>query len=311
MYRIMTGTLALLVIAVTGCSDELTTTSETTMLASVTPAGGETGVSVNTTVEVEFTHPMQMGMEAYAALHEGGMSQPLAQGDWRWSDDMMHLMFHGDQPLMAGMDYTIHLGGGMLDADGSVIDMEPGLQHMGGHWATAAMMGGMMNGLNMMGEGWQHENGSFGMGFVFSTASAAALTSVVPAAGEMGVDPNTPIEIEFTHPMQMGMQMYVALHEGGPNGPTVEGSWTWSSDMMHLTFEHTEPLESQMDNTIHIGGGMRDAEGNPIDWESGLQHMGGEWCTADMLGGMMNHMMGQGWMHENGTYGMGFTFRTG
>jgi hypothetical protein len=301
-----------LVITVTGCSNELTTASETTTLASVTPAGGETGVDVNTPIEVGFTRPMQMGMEMYAALHEGEMSEPLAHGDWSWSDDMMHLMFHGDQPLMAGMDYTIHLGGGIRDADGNLLDWEPGFQHMGGHWATAEMMGGMMNGLNMMGEGWQHENGSFGMGFVFSTASVAALTAVVPAGGEMGVDPNTPISIEFTHPMQMGMEMYVALHRGGPQGPVMEGMWTWSSDMMRLGFQHSEPLEHGMDYTIHLGGGMRDAEGNPIDWEPGLQQMGGEWCTADMLGGMMqnSHMMGPRWMHENGTYGMGFTFTT-
>jgi hypothetical protein len=144
------------------------------------------------------------------------------------------------------------------------------------------------------------------------STETAALASVVPSGGATGIDPNTTIRIDFTQPMEAGMQMYVVLHEGGAGGPLVTGSWRWSSDMMHLTFEHPEPLENQMDYTIHIGGGMRDAAGNPIDWEPGLQHMGGEWCTADMLGGMMNgsHMMGPGWMHENGTYGMGFAFTT-
>jgi hypothetical protein len=144
------------------------------------------------------------------------------------------------------------------------------------------------------------------------TVDTGTLASVVPAGGETGVDLLTPITVGFTHPMQMSMQMYVVLHDGGPNGPLVEGSWTWSGDMMRLTFEHPEPLRGQTDYTIHVGGGMRDVNGNPINWEPGLQQMGGEWCTADMLGGMMqnSHMMGPGWMHENGTYGMGFTFTT-
>jgi hypothetical protein len=142
------------------------------------------------------------------------------------------------------------------------------------------------------------------------TPVAAALASVVPSGGATGIDPNTMIRIGFTHPMQAGMQMYAVLHEGGAGGPLVDGTWAWSGDMMHLTFQPTEPLEHQTEYTIHLGGGMRDAEGNPIDWEPSSQHMGGEWCTADMLGGMMNHMMGPGWMHENGTYGMGFMFTT-
>ena len=41
--------------------------------------------------------------------------------------------------------------------------------------------------------------------------------------------------------------------------------------------------------------------------------MGGQWATASMMGngmGMAGSMMGTGWRHSNGTYGMVFSFTT-
>lgn len=149
-----------------------------------------------------------------------------------------------------------------------------------------------------------------------------ALLSIIPVGGATDVDPNTPITIEFEHAMHV--DMYVALHEGGDvSGSLVEGDWAWSDDLTSLTFTHTMPLNSMAEYTIHIGGGMMDANGHLIDLDQHGHGMGGEWVTQHMMdqrmmhGGMMHggmmggdDMMGHGWLHTNGSYGMVFTFTT-
>lgn len=142
------------------------------------------------------------------------------------------------------------------------------------------------------------------------------LATVIPAGGSTGVDPNAPIVIEFTHAMQHGSEMYVALHEGGVTGPVVAGTWTWSTDGTRLTFTPASPLKPRTTYTIHIGGRMRDADGHPVGFTEHGQHMGGQWATSQMMmthGGMMQGWsghMGSGWQHANGTYGMVFPFTT-
>lgn len=145
-----------------------------------------------------------------------------------------------------------------------------------------------------------------------------ALLSVVPAGGATDVDPNTPITFEFEHAMHM--DMYAALHEGGDvSGALVDGDWAWSADMTRLTFTHAMPLDAMADYTIHIGGGMLDADGQVVDLGQHGHDMGGEWVTQQMMdqrmmggGGMMgaDDMMGFGWAHGDGTFGMVFTFTT-
>ena len=142
--------------------------------------------------------------------------------------------------------------------------------------------------------------------------------SVVPTGGATHVDPNAPVTLQFAHAMHM--DMYVALHAGaGVDGPLMDGTWEWSADMPNLTFTHAMPLDAMADYTIHIGGGMMDADGRVIDLEQHGNDMGGEWVTQQMMdqrmmggGGMMgaDDMMGFGWAHGDGTFGMVFTFTT-
>jgi hypothetical protein len=139
------------------------------------------------------------------------------------------------------------------------------------------------------------------------------LLSVIPAGGATGVDPNEPITIQFSHPVGVGMEQYVVLHEGGVNGEIVPGTWTWSEDRMALTFVPDQPLQAQTEYAIHIGGGLMDSNGNVVDCRRG-EGFGGQWVGGGMMGGMgsvSSTMMGQGWQHpNNGTYGMIFTFTT-
>jgi len=61
--------------------------------------------------------------------------------------------------------YTLHIGGGMMDADDHPVDLGLMGPQMGGQWAMGASHHGPM-----MGNGWRGSNGSYGMSFSFTTA---------------------------------------------------------------------------------------------------------------------------------------------
>ncbi len=145
---------------------------QATALAAVVPAGGAVGVDPAGSVTVTFTHALMAGMERYAALHEGDVTGPVVAGTWALSADRSKLTFTPASPLKAKTTYTIHLGGGMMDAGGRPVDMDPG-RMMGGQYAGGSMMGGggmMGGGSGMMGPGWQGANGMYGMIFSVTTA---------------------------------------------------------------------------------------------------------------------------------------------
>lgn len=157
-------------IALVGCTDT-TAPVVATELAAVVPAGGAVAVDAGTTVTVTFTHPMMEGMEEYMVLHLGDVTGPLVPGTWSWSADGCQATFQPLNPLEPKTLYTIHLGGGMMDWEGHAVGFAEHGVHMGGVWATGAMMGGggMMGG-GMMGQGWMGPNGTYGMVFSFTTA---------------------------------------------------------------------------------------------------------------------------------------------
>ncbi len=98
-----------------------------------------------------------------------------------------------------------------------------------------------------------------------------ALLSVSPQGGSTNVDPGSAISMEFSGPMQDGMEMYAAMHEGDVTGPEVDGD-AHGPDM---------------------GG----------DWATDDMMMGG-----GMMGGHPH--TGEGWEHANGSFGMVFGFTT-
>jgi len=118
------------------------------------------------------------------------------------------------------------------------------------------------------------------------------------------------------------MEEYADVHEGHMEGNLVPGTWSWNDTHMKLTFTPNAPLKPQTQYVIHIGGGMQDQMGHPIDFEQHGFMMGGQWMTQQMHqggqhgygmgGGMGGGMgMGEGWVHPtNGGYGMIFTFTT-
>jgi hypothetical protein len=147
-----------------------------------------------------------------------------------------------------------------------------------------------------------------------------SLLDVIPPGGATGVDPNAPIVVEFDHPIGYGMAEYAMLHEGGIDGPQVDGTWVLSEDRNTLTFTPDRPLKPGTAYVIHVGGGIMDEHGHHLNFERYGFGLGGAWCTGEQLGprggmgpgGTMgtHHHQGAGWQHANGMYGMFFTFLT-
>jgi len=315
---------AALTLSAAACSEDATApepvVDEVTGLASVVPAGGATGVSVGDSVVITFDHALGAGMEQYAALHEGSVAGPVVTGRWSLSQDGTTLTFVPASPLKPSTTYVIHLGGAMRDANGNVVNLEAHGPGMGGQWATHTMMSGGMASGGMMGAGWQHPaNGSYGMLFTFTTEAGAepvtSLSGMHPMGGAVDVAVGANVVVTFDHAVADGMQGLAALHEGSLTGPEVGGLWTLSEDRTRLTFVPTTSLKPATTYVIHLGGGMVDANGHPVNLEGSGLGMGGQWATGTMMGGGMGGQsgthMGTGWQHpSNGSYGMVFTFTT-
>ena len=143
-----------------------------TSLVAVTPQGGTSGVTPTASIVMQFNHAMPPTMQMFAALHEGDVTGPLITCTATWSSDSTTLTLTPSTPLTSATRYTLHVGGGMKDAGGNVIDMTQHGPMMGGQWASGSMMtgGGMMGGGSEMGPGWQGSNGMYGMVFAFTTS---------------------------------------------------------------------------------------------------------------------------------------------
>lgn len=166
-YRYLAAALMAAVVTF-ACNDEPSAPSEETIVTSMVPAGGATGVNPAAPIVITFSHPMAAGMEALVALHEGDVTGPEVPGTWSWSSDRTQLTFTPNDPLKAQTQYTLHLGGGMRDGQGIPLGYEQCIGQHGGQWATQQRMGGM--GGQHMGPGWQHENGTYGVLITFTTA---------------------------------------------------------------------------------------------------------------------------------------------
>ncbi len=153
-----------------GCSDSSSAPNQTTTtLTLVSPAGDATNVDPAATISLTFSGPMAQGMENYMDVHAGTTAGAIMPMTCTWSADRTTLTCTHAAPFAAGSTYTIHVGAGMTDANGNVVNM---VNMMADTWLMPGMMGGMHAGqpMNMMGAGWQGSNGSYGMMFTFTTA---------------------------------------------------------------------------------------------------------------------------------------------
>jgi len=170
---------------------------------------------------------------------------------------------------------------------------------------TAAVGGACGGGSSMMGP----DKGGPGGG-----PRGVAFMSVSPAAGATGVGVGSPITFRFAGAMGSGMEQYVDLHMGDLSGAEVAMNCAWSSDLTLLTCTPASPLASRTTYATHLGGGMMSAGGVAVDYTMYGPGLGGQWIMGGMMtgthGGMGWGMMGSGWRHANGSYGMVFTFTT-
>lgn len=147
---------------------------------------------------------------------------------------------------------------------------------------------------------------------------STALVTTLPAAGATSVEVSTRIEVRFDAPLAPGIAHPIALQVGECPGPVVAGTWTLSADGMGLTFTSTQPLHPSTLYTIHVGGGVTDADAARTNLELHGRDLGGMWVTLDMVMGMTSMGMGMGplhsgpeWRGSNGMYGLAFGFTTG
>jgi hypothetical protein len=126
---------------------------------------------MGTPLEFHWGTAMGAGMAQFVDLHMGGLAGPLVPMSCAWSRDQTTLVCTPSSPLQPGTQHTVHVGGGMVDVNGQVIDMDQHGPGFGGQWIQGGMMGAGHGGTvwGMMGAGWRHSNGAFGMAFTFTT----------------------------------------------------------------------------------------------------------------------------------------------
>lgn len=162
------GGASLLVALAAACSDS--TGPATVTLASVTPAPAAINVPTSTPITLTFSHPMMASMEQYMDLHQGDITGSVVPMNCGWNAALTVLTCTPSSPLSPATQYTIHVGAGMTDANGDMLDMDNWMS-MGGEWVTSTMMGGTHAGqsIGMMGSGWKH-GAHYGMLFQFTSA---------------------------------------------------------------------------------------------------------------------------------------------
>ncbi len=144
--------------------------------------------------------------------------------------------------------------------------------------------------------------------------SASALLAVAPAGDATNVNRMGPMTMTFDGAMGTGMEQYVDLHHGDLSGPLHPMTCTWSADRSVLTCVPTSPMDPDDMYTLHMGGGMRGAQGGAVNMGRGST-MGGHTIQGNMMNGshagQPMSMMGSGWRGADGSYGMMFQFHTG
>jgi hypothetical protein len=141
------------------------------------------------------------------------------------------------------------------------------------------------------------------------------LEAVMPSAGASDVDVAGVVTVRFSEAMATGMLDYLDLHAGGIRGPVVPTTCGLSADRRVMTCTPNRPLRPGSAYTIHLGSGMMDGDGRPVETESHGMALGGRPITGQMMddrhGEQPMSMMGPGWRHSgDGHLGMAFGFET-
>jgi len=117
--------------------------------------------------------------------------------------------------------------------------------------------------------------GSFTPDDPAGAAPAARLLTISPQGGATRVNRDGSLTFVFDRPMMAGMEQYVDLHRGDVTAPTHPIACAWSADRTQLTCTPVTPLDAETGYTLHMGGGLRNADGNPILMDPTLH--GGSW----------------------------------
>ena len=170
--RYSTGAVVLaLGCAVSACSDRTSPSTLSASLDAVSPVPGATGVDPATVMTMQFSAAMPPSMMQYVDLHQGTVAGPVVPMTCSWSLDARTLSCQPHEALQHRTSYALHLGCGMITANGDPVDVEHHGMAIGGQPVGREMMGGMHGGQGdgMMGDGWMDPDGHYGMEFTFTT----------------------------------------------------------------------------------------------------------------------------------------------
>ncbi|HQR17618.1 MAG TPA: Ig-like domain-containing protein, partial [Gemmatimonadales bacterium] len=96
------------------------------------------------------------------------------------------------------------------------------------------------------------------------TTTTTTLTNVSPAGNATGVAVTAPVVLTFSDSMGQGMEAYMDVHQGTTATGTMPMTCTWSADRTTLTCTHASPFAPGTMYTVHVGAGMKDADGMPV-----------------------------------------------
>jgi hypothetical protein len=86
-------------------------------------------------------------------------------------------------------------------------------------------------------------------------------------------------------------------------------AWEWSTDHRTLRFTAQTRLQERLRYHLHLGGGIADVDGHPLNFEHTMEFHHAAWC--DDTGSMHQFMNTNQWRHQNGMFGVFLEFTTG
>jgi uncharacterized protein YfaS (alpha-2-macroglobulin family) len=195
-------------------------------ITGLSPAGGDTGVALDRSVQVVFSMPVdRAAAEAAFALAPFDAPDATVAGRFDWQPDSTAFRFIPDERLALGTIYQAQISGGSVTASG------------GGRPMAADTV-------------WQ-----------FETVPLPAIISTTPRDGERGVrDFYTGLQIFFASPMDISsFAGRITVHP--PPAREYDGYYSDWDNSYTLAFEP----EPSTPYTITIAPGLRDIYGNAIE----------------------------------------------
>ena len=206
-----------------------------------TPNG--TAVSIGTNIVIEWNESMNWTSVEEAFNYTDGVRVfGSDNGTWVHDGNGNTSVFLPHQAFGYETRYFISVNCTAADPVGNPLDQD--MNGTGGQWPSDVLM-------------WN-----------FTTDDAfPTVTSTIPADNDIDVDPETPIIIIFSEPMNISSVEAAFSYSNGTQNFTVQnGSVSWNAEHIRMTFAPAVALDRNTTHTCHLNGSMaRDVGGKLLD----------------------------------------------